>query len=174
MMAWRRTSSGLSGFESSAGWGFAGGRQLPHAGHDGCVCGALLQEDFVGSAACSLDEGEGDLCGDAGFALGGGVFASGFAARLHRALEAERVAGKADGCAEFHHGLVEIAGALGVDELCGELLDFCGVESEVAFAVGRQLRFRPRHVWRRRTRSTLPSTTAADSPKAMLAMAAEV
>ena len=51
-------------------------------------------------------------------------------------MQAERVARETDGGAEFHHGLVEISGALGIDEFVGEALDLGGAKRGMGLAVG--------------------------------------
>ena len=98
--------------------------QLPHVGHLRGVGRAALQEDFGFGPLAALHEGERGLLAEHFFGTGDGVLAAGGATFADRAGEAHRRFGKADCGAEFHHGLIEIAGALGVDEVFGGAAEF--------------------------------------------------
>ena len=78
--------------------------------------------------------------------------------RAHRALRRSR---RANGCAQLHHGLIEVAGAFAVEQSIQPL------PRRFPSPGCRQTRGSS-------TRSTLPSTTATASPNAMLAIAAAV
>ena len=53
------------------------------------------------------------------------MFAASPAEFLNRAVQAERAARQADGRAELHHGLVEVAWPVGIEQTSSNLLDFC-------------------------------------------------
>ena len=115
------------------------GGQLPHVGHLRGVGRAALEEDFGFGPLAALHEGERGLLAEHFFGAGDGVLAACGATFADRAGEAHGRFGEAEGGAELHHGLVEIAGALAVDEVFGGAAEFAaagyagdGLVAEVA------------------------------------------
>ena len=125
--------------EDGFGGGDEGGGELgelPEAGHDGEGGGAVFEKDFGCGGAGAKGKGVGDGFGTHGGALEGGVLAAGAAKRVEWAGKALGGAGEADGCAELHHGLVEVAGQGGMEEGGGEGVDGAG-EGGLVGGVGR-------------------------------------
>ncbi len=99
-------------------------RQFPHAGHHSVVRCTLFKQDFNACVAIADREKAGDFAAGHGSAFGSFVFAKGAAFCFPWTYEALRIARCADGSAEFHDGLVEVAGAMLVDERCREFFNF--------------------------------------------------
>ena len=85
---------------------------------------------------------------------GGLVLAAGEAIGGDGALQAKRIARRANRCAQFHDGLVEISGPAGSTSARPALRSGAGAERHAGAAAA----FQPS--MRQSTRSTLPSTTA--------------
>ena len=121
MMAWRTVNRFFESGELSA---IRKGGQFPHAGHDGVVRGALFEQDFGRGVAFSDDKSAGDFAAGHGGAFGSLVLAKRAAFCFQWTDKALRIARRANGGAEFHDGLVEVAGAARVDECSREFLNF--------------------------------------------------
>ena len=109
--------------------GIAQGGQLPQAGHHGLRGGPLLQQHLAAcrrraAAPMRTESAWADFAAQHVRPGGRFVLAAGDAVGGERAHQALRIAGQADGRAQLHERLVEIAGPPGSTSCAGQALDF--------------------------------------------------